>query len=122
MHDDVAFEFKSFSSNEQSPRQQWRGSLTPVLLATNRAVAEWPLFAPCRLPTRAKQCRPLLGGPTVWAAAGVHDLDHNGDDYVAEDNPVRAIDVFVDELDLRGWGSRASWRKRRPVRPTIPRR
>jgi transposase len=23
------------------------------------------------------------------------------DDYVAEDNPVRAIDVFVDELDLR---------------------
>ena len=27
------------------------------------------------------------------------------DDYVAEDNPVRAIDVFVDELDLRGLGS-----------------
>src|SRR6202166_1669357 len=26
------------------------------------------------------------------------------DDYVAEDNPVRAIDVFVDELDLRGVG------------------
>src|ERR1700733_364739 len=26
------------------------------------------------------------------------------DDYVAEDNPVRAIDVFVDELDLRGLG------------------
>jgi hypothetical protein len=25
------------------------------------------------------------------------------DDYVAEDNPVRAIDVFVDKLDLRGW-------------------
>jgi transposase len=24
------------------------------------------------------------------------------DDYVAEDNPVRAIDVLVDELDLRG--------------------
>jgi transposase len=23
------------------------------------------------------------------------------DDYVTEDNPVRAIDVFVDELDLR---------------------
>ena len=22
------------------------------------------------------------------------------DDYIAEDNPVRAIDVFVDELDL----------------------
>jgi hypothetical protein len=26
------------------------------------------------------------------------------DDYVAEDNPARAIDVFVDELDLRGLG------------------
>jgi transposase len=25
------------------------------------------------------------------------------DDYVGEDNPVRAIDVFVDELDLRAW-------------------
>ena len=26
------------------------------------------------------------------------------DDYVAEANPVRAIDVFVDELDLRALG------------------
>jgi hypothetical protein len=26
------------------------------------------------------------------------------DDYLAEDNPVRAIDVFVDELDLAGLG------------------
>jgi transposase len=26
------------------------------------------------------------------------------DDYVAEDNPVRVIDVFVDELDLRSLG------------------
>ena len=26
------------------------------------------------------------------------------DDYVAEDNPLRAIDVFVGELDLRGLG------------------
>src|SRR6478735_8860425 len=26
------------------------------------------------------------------------------DDYVAEDSPVRAIDVFVDKLDLRGLG------------------
>jgi|ERR1700677_1791569 hypothetical protein len=26
------------------------------------------------------------------------------DDYVGEDNPVRTIDVFVDELDLRGLG------------------
>jgi transposase len=44
------------------------------------------------------------------------------DDYVAEDNPVRVIDVFVDELDLRSLGLRASWRKRRAVRPIIPRR
>ena len=26
------------------------------------------------------------------------------DDYLAEDNPVRAVDVFVDELDLAGLG------------------
>jgi len=26
------------------------------------------------------------------------------DDYVAEDNPVRVVDVFVDELDLKGLG------------------
>ena len=26
------------------------------------------------------------------------------DDYVAEDNPVRVVDVFIDELDLRGLG------------------
>lgn len=26
------------------------------------------------------------------------------DDYVAEDNPVRVVDVFVDELDMRGLG------------------
>lgn len=24
------------------------------------------------------------------------------DDYLSEDNPVRAVDVFVDELDLTG--------------------
>ena len=27
------------------------------------------------------------------------------DDYVTEDNPVRVVDVFVDELDLRGLGT-----------------
>ena len=42
------------------------------------------------------------------------------DDYVAEDNPVRVIYVFVDELDLRALGSRAWFRGRRAVRPTIP--
>ena len=26
------------------------------------------------------------------------------DDYVAEDNPVRVVDVFVEELDLAGLG------------------
>ena len=26
------------------------------------------------------------------------------DEYIDEDNPVRAIDVFVDELDLKGLG------------------
>lgn len=26
------------------------------------------------------------------------------DDYVAEENPVRVVDVFVDELDLRDLG------------------
>ena len=26
------------------------------------------------------------------------------DDYISEDNPVRVIDVFVDELDLRELG------------------
>ena len=26
------------------------------------------------------------------------------DDYVADDNPVRVVEVFVDELDLRGLG------------------
>ena len=26
------------------------------------------------------------------------------DDYIAEDNPVRAVDAFVEELDLEGLG------------------
>jgi transposase len=30
------------------------------------------------------------------------------DDYVAEDNPVRVIDVFIDDLDVSGLGSRQS--------------
>ena len=42
------------------------------------------------------------------------------DDYVCEDDPVRVIDAFVDELDLQAWGLRALSRKRRAVRPTIP--
>ncbi len=30
------------------------------------------------------------------------------DDYIGEDNPVRVIDVFVDELDLGGLGASES--------------
>ena len=44
------------------------------------------------------------------------------DDYVAEDNLVRVIDVFVDDLDLRALGLMASFRKRRVGLLIIPRR
>ena len=41
------------------------------------------------------------------------------DDYVSEENPVRVIDVFVEELDLGRLGSRG-WFPRRPgARPII---
>jgi transposase len=40
------------------------------------------------------------------------------DDYVAEDNPVRVIDVFVDELDL-SWALRGRSRRRRGGLRTI---
>lgn len=42
------------------------------------------------------------------------------DDYVAEDNPVRVVDVFVDELDLASWVSRGYNQQRRAGRLTIP--
>jgi transposase len=41
------------------------------------------------------------------------------DDYLGEDNPVRAIDVFVDELDLAKLGFGGLSRRRREGRPTI---
>jgi transposase len=44
------------------------------------------------------------------------------DDYVAEDNLVRVIDVFVDELDLRALGFEGSFRKRQVGLLIIPRR
>ena len=44
------------------------------------------------------------------------------DDYLGEDNPVRAIDVFVDELDLGKLGLAASSRRRREGRPITRRR
>jgi transposase len=42
------------------------------------------------------------------------------DDFVAEENQVRVIEAFVDELDLRGLGFEDVVRRRRAVRPTIP--
>lgn len=44
------------------------------------------------------------------------------DDYLSEDNPVRAIDVFVDELDLAGLALAASSPRRQEGRLTIRRR
>ena len=41
------------------------------------------------------------------------------DDYVAEDNPVRVVDVFVDELDLASLGF-ARVAPAKTGRPTIP--
>ena len=37
-------------------------------------------------------------------------LPESLDDYVADTNPVRVVDVFVDELDLGHWVSRVSSR------------
>jgi hypothetical protein len=42
------------------------------------------------------------------------------DDWIGEDNPVRVIDVFVDELDLAGLGF-AGVIQRQPVVPHITR-
>jgi hypothetical protein len=44
------------------------------------------------------------------------------DDYLPEDNPVRAIDVFVDKLDLATRGGAALSRRRQEGRLTIRRR
>ena len=43
------------------------------------------------------------------------------EDYLSEDNPVRAIDVFVDELDLAGWVLAVLSRRRQEGRPIIRR-
>ena len=43
------------------------------------------------------------------------------DDYVAEDNAVRVIDVFVDELDLGEMGFQVSIPWPRADRPITPR-
>ena len=39
--------------------------------------------------------------------------------YVSDENPVRIIDVFVDELGLRPWGFRALFPRRGDVRLII---
>ncbi len=44
------------------------------------------------------------------------------EDYVTDDNPVRVIDVFVDDLDLGALGFGGLYRKRRGGPPIIPRR
>jgi hypothetical protein len=41
-------------------------------------------------------------------------------DYVAEDNPARVIDVFVDELDLEALGFEGVVPEATAVRPIIP--
>jgi len=42
------------------------------------------------------------------------------DDYVTEDNLVRVVDVFVDELDLTRLASRGCNQQRRAGRPARP--
>ena len=49
-------------------------------------------------------------------------LPHSLEDYVGEENPVRVIEVFVDELDLAALGFSGMSRRQRAGRPTIPRR
>jgi hypothetical protein len=46
-------------------------------------------------------------------------LPEHLDDYVAEDNPVRVIEVFVGDLDLAVSASRVSIQQRQANRPTI---
>ena len=44
------------------------------------------------------------------------------DEYIAEDNPVRVVDVFVDELDLKGLGFEGAEPEAtgRPIRSLAP--
>jgi transposase len=44
------------------------------------------------------------------------------EDYIAEDNPVRVVDVFVDELDLKELGFEGSSRKPQVDLRITPRR
>jgi transposase len=40
------------------------------------------------------------------------------DDYIGQDNPVRVIDAFVEELDLADLGSTGPRQRSRGARPT----
>ncbi len=48
-------------------------------------------------------------------------LPHSLEDYVSEENPVRVIEVFIDELDLAALGF-AGMMPAATGRPIIPRR
>ena len=42
------------------------------------------------------------------------------DEYIAEDNPVRVVDVFVNELDLKIWALKARNQRRLADRRITP--
>ena len=44
------------------------------------------------------------------------------EDWIADDNPVRAVDAFVEALDLRRLGLTVQTQPALAVRPTIPQR
>ena len=48
-------------------------------------------------------------------------LPESLDEWIDDSNPVRAMDVFVDELNLVNWASTALFRRRRVGRLTIHR-
>ena len=48
-------------------------------------------------------------------------LPHSLEDYVSEENPVRVIEVFIDDWILPPWGLPGWRRRRRDGRPTIQR-
>ena len=49
-------------------------------------------------------------------------LPHCLDDYVTENNPVRVIEAFIDELDLANWASTVSSPRLPGAQLTIQRR
>lgn len=44
------------------------------------------------------------------------------EDYIAEDNPVRVVDAFIDELDFAALGFAGVYRQRLGVPPIMRRR